>query len=130
MFQRLKGEGRSTYYDNHNSNDLVFQLRGGLLFIRKFFSFQFYHRTLYIHIFFLNRYLRYINPGKNKIFSECLSPPSPLSISLPIPPSLLLLNFLRAQKSEVQSQRVSKNITRTVALQRAQSAGEIMICSR
>ena len=87
MFQRLKGEGRSTYYDNHNSNNLVFQIRGGLLFIRKFFSFQFYHRTLYIHIFFLNRYLRYINPGKNKIFSRMLVPPF-TSLHLPSHPPI------------------------------------------
>ena len=67
---------------------------------------------------------------KQDLFKKACPPPTPLSISLAIPPSLLLLNFLRAQKSEVQSQRVSKNIIRTVALQRAQSAGEIMICSR
>ena len=36
---------------------------------------------------------------------------------------------LLAQKSNVQSQRISQKLTRTVALQRAQSAQEIMICS-
>ena len=42
MFQRLKGEGRSTYYDNHNSHNLLFQLRGGLLeaFHSHFFYFN------------------------------------------------------------------------------------------
>ena len=34
-----------------------------------------------------------------------------------------------AQGSELQSQRVSKKLTRTVALQRVQSAQETMICS-
>ena len=37
MFQRLKGEGRSTYYDNHNSNNLVFQLRGVCFSFASFF---------------------------------------------------------------------------------------------
>ena len=34
-----------------------------------------------------------------------------------------------AQRSDDQSQRVSENLTRTVALQRVQSAQETMICS-
>ena len=36
---------------------------------------------------------------------------------------------LLVQGSEVQSQRMSEKLTRTVALQRAQSAQETMICS-
>ena len=47
--------------------------------------------------------------------------------------SLVLWSWARpaglAQGSEVQSQRVSEKLTRTVALQRVQSVQETMICS-